>query len=120
MSALASVSLKKNNPSISAVLGIFTGVMIITAAVSYISPLINEINDMLQKTAASGKYAAVLIKTVGICGLCRFTSGSCRDMGENGLAAKVEFASKAAVAVMSLPLVEEIITTSLKLLGEQM
>ena len=41
-------------------------------------------------------------------------------MGENGLAAKVEFASKAAVAVMSLPLVEEIITTSLKLLGEQM
>ena len=88
--------------------------------VSYISPLINEINDMLQKTAASGKYAAVLIKTVGICGLCRFTSGSCRDMGENGLAAKVEFASKAAVAVMSLPLVEEIITTSLKLLGEQM
>ena len=117
IASAASIAIKKYVPSISAVLVLFTAVIILSAVFGEISPVVNELSGMIQKTDTGSRYGEVLIKTVGICCMCRFTSDSCKDMGEQGLAAKVELASKAAVAVLSLPLIKELLTVATGIMG---
>ncbi len=117
IAAAASIALRKYVPSISAALVIFTAVIILSLILTEISPVISEMNELLQKADQGGGYGEILLKTAGVCMLCRFTSDCCKDMGEQGLAAKVELASRAAAAVISLPLIKELLTIAAGLIG---
>lgn len=67
---------------------------------------VGELIKVLEDTADLGAVFALLIKAVGISLLCGIASDICRDFGENTLANGVENAGKAAIIVLSLPVVK--------------
>lgn len=108
----AALALKKNSPETSALIAISAGVMIFLSILSEITPFINEIYRLVSSSGVEPSYAVILIKAVGICALCQFTSDCCRDNGQSSLASRVEFAAKLSILLISLPLFRTILSAA--------
>ncbi len=78
---------------------------ILAAAVIYISPAVDSINELFLKTRADSEYLSILFKSAGICYISQFAYDICKDSGENLLASQIELAGKAALIVIALPLI---------------
>ena len=107
--AFASLALKKYAPEISAVLSVAAGAVILISVLHRMSPVVSQITQLSDKAGLSSAYGRVLIKTIGICFLCRFTADTCRDSGQSALASKVELAGKISVLLIALPLFADIL-----------
>ncbi len=116
VASLTAVALKKYSPETSAVIAIAGGAMIFLSVLFRISPFINEINKLTESAGISSDYGSILIKTTGICALCRFTADCCRDTGQQSLASRVELGAKLTIVLISLPLFEKILATATSLL----
>lgn len=116
VASLTAVALKKYSPETSAVIAIAGGAIIFLSVLFQISPFINEINKLTESAGISSDYGMILIKTTGICAICRFTADCCRDTGQQSLASRVELGAKLTIVLISLPLFEKILTTATALL----
>ena len=84
-------------------------IMIILAVVSSISPLIELVDELSEETGTGSEYIMILMKALAVCIVTRLASECCRDSGEGAIAAKVEFAGKAAVLLIAVPLFRTIL-----------
>ena len=103
---IAAMVLKEKSPAVSRVLIISAGIVLLTYAVGEVSGTADFAQYLL--SCADGdvelkETAALMMKLTGIATVCEFSSESLKDMGENSLAAKVEFAGRAAICAMLLP-----------------
>ncbi len=110
VAAVSATALKKNAPETSVVIIIAAGVIIFVSVLSNITPVINEVYKLINNSGVSSEYGEILIKTIGICLVCQFTSDSCRDAGQSSLATRVELAAKVTVVIISIPLFEKILS----------
>ena len=55
------------------------------------------------------EYVEVILKSLGVAVLTHVASAICRDCGEAGLAGAVEFAGKAEILLLSLPMIERLL-----------
>ena len=55
------------------------------------------------------EYSELILKSLGIAVLTHLASSICRDCGETGLAGVVEFAGKAEILLLSLPMIERLL-----------
>ena len=117
LSAIIAVMLKRYNAEYAVVLSIAAGLFILFAVFASVVPAVKEIGSFLKSAGLSSKYAAILLKTLGICFLTQFAADSCRDAGEDALASKTEIAGKIFIVILSLPLFEEIAKTATGLIG---
>ena len=83
--------------------------MIILAVVTSISPLIELVDELSEETGTGSEYIMILMKALAVCIVTRLASECCRDSGEGAIAAKVEFAGKAAVLLIAVPLFRTIL-----------
>jgi len=114
--AIISLTLKRYNPEISLLVSVTAGVIAAIAMLNQITPAISQIKNILSLANLNNTYSLILFKSLGICFLCQFASDSCEDAGEKALAAKIQLAGKISVVVLSLPLIEEIANTAIKLI----
>ncbi len=102
--------------------GEFVGLVRLGGSVLLFGVLIFSLSEGLEMLrslfAASGaeKYADRMIRALGLSFLTAICSDLCRDTGESTLAGGVEMAGKIAIVCLSLPLVEEILTTAVEIL----
>lgn len=92
--------------------------MVVIAALLFgrLSPLIGELSEMLEGYGIDDPLTVYLIKVLGICLITRLCFDLCNDFGQSALACKVELTGKAAVVLLSLPLIKEILDCGLALL----
>ena len=107
--AFCAVALKKYSPEISIVIAIAAGAILLVSILSRTMPVVRILQQLTDSIGLDPQYGVVLMKTIGICFLCQFTSDACKDAGQNALAAKVELAAKIAVLLLALPLMENIL-----------
>ena len=112
ITAVCALGLKKYAPETSVLLVIAGGAFIVLNVLSRVSPIIGQISSL----TANGEYAEILVKALGICVICQFVSETCRDAGQNSLAAKVEFSSRVAVIITAMPLLGNILNTAMELM----
>ena len=62
------------------------------------------------------EYFNIILKVLGISFLVQIGADICRDLGEESIASKVEFAGKAVILVMVLPILKNIISMVFDLL----
>lgn len=60
-------------------------------------------------TGNFSEYVELILKALGIAVLTHIASSICRDCGESGLAGAVEFAGKAEIILLSLPMIEKLL-----------
>lgn len=98
-------------------IAIAAGVMIFIAVLIQAAPFVSEIKGLVDDAGIDTSYGIILIKTVGVCALCQFTSDCCRDNGQNSLASRVELAAKLTIVVISFPMFQKILATAAELLA---
>lgn len=112
ITSVCALGLKKYAPETSVLLAITGGAFIVINVLSRVSPIIEQISSL----TATGEYAEILVKTLGICVICQFVSETCKDAGQGALASKVEFSSRVAVIITAMPLFGNILNTAMELM----
>jgi len=88
---------------------ILTAILILLAVFQKVAPFLEEIEAIAQSESFDSSYLLVLLKAVGITLVGQTTSSLCKDAGESTLAFAVELASKAAILLVSLPVILKVI-----------
>lgn len=110
-----SISLKKQLPAYHLILVVAMGTVITFYILNSSVSLLARIANLFSHSKIDPTYSAVFLKSLGICFITQFASDACKDAGESALANKIELAGKIAIAVVSLPIFEEIIDISTKI-----
>lgn len=84
-------------------ISVAAGVIILAAAVSLLAPAVEAFTAVSDAAGISGEYVTVLLKALSVCYITTLSADCARDAGEAALGGKLEFAGRAAVAVISLP-----------------
>ena len=92
-----------------------TGILIAGGAIAFLYPIITYIDEISNDTAFS-VYIETILKAFGISLISQVTSDVCRDCGENTIAGRVEFAAKACIMLLSLPVVKSLLCVAFEVM----
>lgn len=110
-------ALKKQSKAFYLVLVAVSGIIFIVYILRGALPLFEKMHSLISSSGIPQEHSAALFKSLGICMISQFTADACKDAGEAALAGKIELASKIAIATLSLPILEQIIASTTKILG---
>ena len=110
------VILKQYRPEFAIYASIIAGVLILTLASGTLSGIIDMINSISSKTNINSKFLVILIKITGIAILTEFAVSICKDSGESAIASKVDIGGKIIIISMSIPIINALIDTVVKIL----
>ena len=116
ITAFLAVMLRRSHPEQAMAVTLVAGILMVTAALQVMAPLLGDVRTMLVASGLSGEYIEILFKSLGICVITQLASDACRDAGEQGLAAKTEFAGKLTLLALALPLFHKIGDIALSLI----
>ena len=112
----ACVILRKWNADLLPLLRVGLVVILVGVILSWASPLVAYLRDLTGISALS-EYAEFLFKALGIAWLTQCCADICREGGESGAANGVELAGKVELLLLSLPLINDILTVTKELLS---
>ena len=110
------VILKQYRPEFAVYASIIAGVLILTLASGTLSGIIDMINSISSKTNINSEFLVILIKITGIAILTEFAVSICKDSGESAIASKVDIGGKIIIISMSIPIINALIDTVVKIL----
>lgn len=85
-------------------------VLIFLFVLSDAASLVETAQGLARETGMAQAFEA-LLKALGIVLVGRIAVGVCKDAGESALASGVEFAAKTAVLLVSVPLLEQLLSS---------
>ena len=118
LSVLAIVVIRKQSPDTATTLRLVAAVMLASVCVLTVTPIVEYVEELAGTLGGSETMVAgceVLLKALGISILTHVTAGLCRDAGEGSIAYYVELGGKIEILLLSLPLIREMIDTTLEL-----
>ncbi len=107
--AVIALILRQYLPQYAMVVSICGGALLLLFCLLQFGESFSALRKLLSLTNASEQHIGILFKALGICYLTSLGADCCRDAGESALAGKVELAGKAAILLLSLPLVSELL-----------
>lgn len=110
------VILKQYRPEFAIYASIIAGVLILTLVSNTLSGIIDMIKSISSKTNINSEFLAILIKITGIAILTEFAVSICKDAGESAIASKVDIGGKIIIISMSIPIINALIDTVVKIL----
>lgn len=110
------VILKQYRPEFAIYASIIAGVLILTLASGTLSGIIDMINSISSKTNINSDFLVILIKITGIAILTEFAVSICKDSGESAIASKVDIGGKIIIISMSIPIINALMDTVVKIL----
>ncbi|MEG1971693.1 MAG: SpoIIIAC/SpoIIIAD family protein [Oscillospiraceae bacterium] len=109
--------LKKQNAESAVILSLCAGAIVLLFSINSFIPLMDQLLELINPVGINNVYIVTLLKALGISLICQFVCESCRDAGENALAANVLFCGRVAVAFIGLPLFSEVMEIIKKILS---
>lgn len=119
LAVLAIMIIRKQSPDTAITLRLVATVALAAVSILAIEPIVEyvrELSDTLGDAEKIGVACEVLLKTLGISILTHVTATVCRDSGEGSIAYYVELGGKIEILLLSLPLIREMIDTTLTLM----
>ncbi len=110
------VILKQYRPEFAIYASIIAGVLILALASNTLSGIIDMIKSISNKTSINSEFLVILIKITGIAILTEFAVSICKDAGESAIASKVDVGGKIIIISMSIPIINALIDTVVKVL----
>ena len=108
VSVILLLILKQSKSNVIIPASIVLSIILFKYAFSQLNESFATIKSIVNNTSLD-KYTTTLFKVFGVSFLAEITADICRDSGENTIASRVEFAGKAELILISIPLVEEIL-----------
>ena len=89
--------------------GIATGLLLLGFAVGTMYPVLGYIEKITENSAFS-VYVETVVKAMCIAVVAESAADICRDFGENAIGARLEFAAKGLIILLSLPIIEKLLS----------
>ncbi|MBR4799625.1 MAG: hypothetical protein IK047_05110 [Clostridia bacterium] len=107
--ALGALSvIKHSRPEIYALAVAAAGIAAAVYTVGALLPFIETVRGYAAAANADGLFA-IMLKALAVALCCRFGADVCRDCGETTLAEKVEFAGRAGMVLLGLPIIKQLL-----------
>lgn len=90
-------------------------VLIFGVVVALISPIVKFLNNIMGQTLPL-EYMQIILKTLAIAYMTQISGEMCRECGESSIAFGIETVGKIEIVVLSLPLINNIISMAGELL----
>ena len=100
---------KQLRPELSSLAIAAAGVLIFVYIIEGITPFIEFIRVSAAETGVES-YFTLMLKALAVSMCCKMSADICRDCGESTLASRVELAGKAGIVIISLPVVQQLLT----------
>ena len=113
---IIAVIIKQYKPEFAVYISIATGVIILLICTNYMANIINLVETLASKVNINTQFIKILIKITGIAILTEFAVSICKDSGETAIASKTEIGGKIIIISMSMPIIEALINTVIKVL----
>ena len=107
--AALSLLLRDAGAKLAPLVAVFGGVSLLIALLPRYRPII----ELLSGLSADPLFSSSLslgLRAVGLCVLVEITTGILRDMGEGGLAARIEWCGRLELVLLALPTVGELLS----------
>ena len=104
---LISSVLRRIAPDWAALVGVCLGLFVLRRTMGILYPVSEYVKGLWEASEYSS-YMTVAVKALGIAVVTHITCETCRDLGENAVAAKVELCGKAAILLCAIPVMKEI------------
>ena len=92
-------------------------VAVLTLGMTFIKDALSSALELMNVSALQSEYIFLLIKALGIAVTAKFAADACRDSGSSSLAGAVELAAKAAILVLTMPMLKALAAAVSGLLG---
>lgn len=109
--------IKQYAPSYSSLAQIAALVAVLTLGMTFIKDALSSALELMDVSALQSEYIFLLIKALGIAVTAKFAADVCRDSGSSSLAGAVELAAKAAILVLTMPMLKALAAAVSGLLG---
>lgn len=103
------IILKSYRPEIALILSIVTGIGIMLYAIYKMAPVVNVLNDLVNKSGINTQFLMIIIKVIGIAYIVEFGKNICVDAGQTSIATKLEMAGKVIIVVLTIPLISSLV-----------
>lgn len=110
------ITVRQYRPEIAAVITVATGAVLLVMIIDSAAPALGTLSSAISGTAAAG-YVSPVVRALGVCLVTQTAADICRDSGQQTIAARVETAGAAAVLVIALPLLTEVLSVSAAIIG---
>lgn len=111
-------ALSKNGKDMATVLGICVCSMVLLAAVSFISPVVQFMQRLQELGGLDNTMVAILLKAVGIGLISEVAVLICSDSGNQGMGKALEYLASGVILYLSIPLLTELLELMETILGE--
>ena len=109
--------LRRGNSDGAASARMVIGIVLAVGCVILSTPVIDFVREISGILGKDGEiYVETLLKALGIAVITHVCATVCRDSGEGSVAGYVELGGRIEIVILSLPLIREIISSSLELL----
>lgn len=116
IAVIISIILRQYRPEFTIYVAIIAGAIIIFMLFDKINLIVEEIKDIANRANINTKFVAILLKITGIAILSEYSVSICKDSGENAIASKLDFGGKIIIIALSLPIIQALMETAIKLL----
>lgn len=117
VAAFASLYLKSVRAEYAALVGLAAVIFIMAGVVPGIVAVISDVTRFASASGVSEKYITPIFKIIGIAYISEIASDVCSDAGEKAIASHVELCGKVAISIIALPMVKDVFSLILGLLG---
>lgn len=90
-------------------LTLLTGIALTAASVCAMAPVLNRADELLAGAGLTADQTARIGKALGICCISELAAGVCQDAGESALKTAVILGGRAALLILTLPLIDPVI-----------
>lgn len=102
------VLIRQHRPELSLLVQLAGLAVVLTFAVAVMSNALDYCRDYLAQDIIDEGYLKLLLKALGIAVVAKIGGDVCRDSGNSALAFGVELASKAAILLLTLPMLRNL------------
>lgn len=117
IAAALSLMLRQYRPEYAVFVSLGCSVVALLWVLQGIAQVMDQLERLFQGSLLSQELVTVVMKCLGVCVLTELAGQTCRDAGENAIAAKVELAGKVTLVLVSLPLFERLLQVAGRLLN---
>ena len=115
--AISAVFLREKAPQFSMMIALATGIMIFTLVTEELTSILNTLADYMNASGLESESISTVLRISGIGIGAEYFCNVIADAGETAIAKKMEFAAKAVILMLLLPLIGKVVDTVWSLFG---
>ena len=117
VTAVAAILLKATKPELSLAVTIAGSIVLLLFVFDLLQGSVSIFQKIAETTGIEFSLVKTVLKMIGIGYLVEFSAGILNDFGQNSLADKLIFCGKVVILILAIPILENVLSLIVKLLG---